>query len=481
MSIYKRLRRRIEDLGISHKFVLICALTSVITLGMLFSFTLYRDSQLYKQRKLSALESVSEIMASNLVAALRFQDLERADQYLGSLSHQSDIVQAILFNSAGKPFASFYRQEALPLLELGDLLGWRFEDETAIYAEAVMLNDQRIGTLVVAAETKSIQAAFAQTAAVSLTLLLVGTAISILLANRLKQIIVEPIQDLEKVAKGVRDAEDYRARAVKSYNDEVGSLVESFNAMLDRIGDRDSSLREINANLERLVDQRTQDLKTQNLALESAMQEAKSASIAKSEFLATTSHELRTPLNPIIGYVEKLQRENPNSPYAQEFELINRSARQLLRLIEDVLDFSRIESGTLRLQEDDIDLQRLCAEITTLLKPQADRKKLKLINSYSESEEISNKRLLVCIDEGRIRQVVQNLANNALKFTNEGSISIETEVQLIDTLSATVTLKVSDTGVGIAEEDLAKLYKPFSQIDSSWRREFGGMGLGLAI
>ncbi len=481
MTAFKRLKTIGCQWKISTKIVAICAAASFVTLTSLCTIAAYLDWQEFKEDRLSSLNSLSEIIASNSQAILRFDDSPRAGELLNSLRHETGIHQAVIFDTNRIPFSRYTRDPNRPPVEYSESPIPLWNRDSILFTRSIDLNGEKLGQLVIEADMHPFIASVYRSIASSAVLLAGGMLISVILAYRMQRLIAGPIKELDEVATHFQNAEDYEKRAIKRYNDEVGSLVDSFNSMLEKISDRDRSLREVNSNLESIVEQRTQDLQIQNFALQEAIKAAKAASVAKSEFLATTSHELRTPLNPIIGYVEKIQRDYPNSPYTRELTLIRQSAAQLLRLIEDILDFSRIESGTLLLKKESVNVPELCSEVLNMLRPQANEKGIALNFETSEDCLAQGKDCSISIDQGRLRQVILNLTNNAIKFTADGSVTLKAALKRKGARKAELTIEVTDTGIGIDESEREKLFKPFSQIDGSWTREYGGMGLGLAI
>lgn len=240
---------------------------------------------------------------------------------------------------------------------------------------------------------------------------------------------------------------------------------------------QEQQLRDMNIGLEARVEARTRELRA-------AMQRAESADRIKSAFLATVSHELRTPLNSIIGFTGILlqQLAGPlNEEQRRQLEMVRGSAQHLLALINDVLDISKIEAGQLEVQAETFDLAPLLERLMEVMRPQAERKGLALRLDASAAPAGLH------TDRRRIEQVLLNLLSNAVKFTERGQVTL-----LADTLvdyrrspeSApvpAVRVLVRDSGIGIAERDLAELFQPFRQVDSGLSRQHEGTGLGLSI
>lgn len=229
-------------------------------------------------------------------------------------------------------------------------------------------------------------------------------------------------------------------------------------------------LKGIAENLEHEVGQRTIELKEALLAAEKAAQ-------AKGEFLAMMSHEIRTPLNGILGAAELLNLSENLDPEQREYtQLICQSGETLLVLINDILDFSKIEAGHLELEPRAFLLQPELASLLALYRPLADEKGIALSGDFQ-----SDLPDAIITDNTRLRQVIGNLISNAIKFTHQGSVTLQITWDSALTEIPMLKVSVTDTGIGIAEENMERLFKPFSQADSSTTRKYGGTGLGLVI
>ena len=234
-------------------------------------------------------------------------------------------------------------------------------------------------------------------------------------------------------------------------------------------------IRNLNANLEKRVSQRTADLETTNQLLTKAKIQAEAANIAKSAFLANMSHEIRTPMNGILGMANILRREGVTSKQAQRLDTIDASAQHLLSVINDVLDISKIEAGKFTLEEAPVVVSSLLANVSSIL---SERVKTKGIHLLIETEHLPHN---LTGDPTRLQQALLNYATNAVKFTETGSVTLRTLKQEETADSVTVRFEVQDTGIGITPEALSRLFSTFEQADNSMNRRYGGTGLGLAI
>ncbi|MBA2559602.1 MAG: PAS domain S-box protein, partial [Propionibacteriales bacterium] len=218
------------------------------------------------------------------------------------------------------------------------------------------------------------------------------------------------------------------------------------------------------------------DLKAKDAALAAARNEALESSRLKSEFLATMSHEIRTPMNGVIGLTSLLLETSLDETQRQYAEGVQGAGEALLAVINDILDFSKLEAGKVELEVADFDPRRLVEEVASLLAQTAHDKDLELI-AYCRPEVPA----LLVGDGGRIRQVLLNLASNAVKFTATGEVAITVRATPDDDGDMLVRFEVADTGIGISAEARTRLFESFTQADASTTRRYGGTGLGLAI
>lgn len=309
----------------------------------------------------------------------------------------------------------------------------------------------------------------------NLALLMAALLTISVIALYLSRKITRPVQHMIRTVVDIREG-NLESRVDVESTGELRDLEEGINAMAETI-------KEAYNEMQSSVDQATSDLREtletieiQNIELDMARREAQQANQVKTEFLANMSHEIRTPLNGIIGFARLLSRSNLTNKQEDYVATIMSSSQVLLTIINDVLDFCKIEAGKLTLDNRSTNLRESIEEVLIILAPASSAKNLEVVSLF-----FADVPEQLVFDPLRLKQVLTNLISNAIKFTNEGSVVIRTMIEAQQGNKVTIRVSVTDTGIGLSKSQQKALFQAFSQADSSTAREFGGTGLGLVI
>ena len=387
-------------------------------------------------------DQIARVIAANIGAAILFGDQKAAQENLGSVAGITDIGRIRAFDRTGAPVAEFSGN----LKEAGTLEEVRFP---------VMVDGERVGELRMSVHYRSLREIIAETAWTALALFAVCLGMALGVARWLGSIGFRPLDRLLAAMRRISSSGDYGVRMQPEPDPDFNTISTSFNTMLGEIEARNHRLSETAAELLQARD------------------DAQKANVAKSQFLANMSRELRTPLNAIIGYTEVLQEELVAAQMVRSVEdvqWIHSSARQLLTLINGILDLSKIEAGRMDVEVHEFEVASVLREVSAMLDPIAAQKH----NTLHVQIDPSVGRATT--DSAKLRQCLLNLASNACKFTDHGHVFVMARAEGDD-----LVFTVSDTGIGMSAEEMNRLFQPFVQADASTTRRFGGTGLGLTI
>ncbi|HEB7810604.1 TPA: two-component sensor histidine kinase BarA [Salmonella enterica subsp. enterica serovar Hvittingfoss] len=479
--------------------MMILILAPTVLIGLLLSifFVVHRYNDLQRQLE-DAGASIIEPLAVSSEYGMNLQNRESIGQLISVLHRRhSDIVRAIsvyddhnrLFVTsnfhldpsqmqlpAGAPFPrrlSVDRHGDIMILRTPIISESYSPDESAI-ADAKNTKNM-LGYVALELDLKSVRLQQYKEIFISSVMMLFCIGIALIFGWRLMRDVTGPIRNMVNTVDRIRRGQlDSRVE---------GFMLGELDMLKNGINSMAMSLAAYHEEMQHNIDQATSDLREtleqmeiQNVELDLAKKRAQEAARIKSEFLANMSHELRTPLNGVIGFTRLTLKTELNPTQRDHLNTIERSANNLLAIINDVLDFSKLEAGKLILESIPFPLRNTLDEVVTLLAHSSHDKGLEL--TLNIKNDVPDNMIG---DPLRLQQVITNLVGNAIKFTESGNIDILVEKRALSNTKVQIEVQIRDTGIGIPERDQSRLFQAFRQADASISRRHGGTGLGLVI
>jgi len=471
--------------SISRKLTWLNLLVSGVALLLACTAFIGYDAVTFRTATVRNLSMSAQIIGSNCVSALLFNDPDSAKKTLSALKADPHVVFAAIYTPAGQSFASYSRGPnegipAVPSIPPGQTEIHWIANNQIVLAHSIVFDGNPSGIVLIRSDAEALRERLTLYLEISALVLFASLLAALAVSSVFKKAVTKPIVELAETAKVVSRDRIYSLRVPRAQGQgEVSTLIDAFNEMMAQIEEGEAALKKAHDGLEQRVEERTAELVAARKEVEAysesilrAKEDIERASKFKDQFLSTMSHELRTPLNAVLGFSELLLdvRYGPLNERQQRYvNHINVSGQHLLQLINDILDLSRIEAGRLQLTVEDVPVYVSFAEVAGTLQPLVDKKSQQLVQ-YASPE------LMVRADGVRFRQILMNLIGNAIKFTPEGG-KIELTARRLGDF---VRIDVRDSGPGIPPEEQQRIFEAFHRLKQS-DKAAEGTGLGVAI
>jgi signal transduction histidine kinase/DNA-binding response OmpR family regulator len=476
---------RVKDRTISQRLTWMNMLVCGVALLLACSAFIGYDIVTFRTARINNLSMQAQILASNTMSALAFDDPDSAAKTLSALKADPRILSATIYSASLEPFATYARSGDAPIptapaIPDGQLESHWIQNNEIQLARTIILDGKPTGLIYIRSDVQALNQRLKLYVGIASIVLLISLLAALAVSAVFRKSVDQPIIQLAGVAREVSRNRTYSLRvpSVQGHG-EISVLIDSFNQMMTQIESGKASLQKAHDELELRVEERTAELVAAQKKVEDysesilrAKEDIERASRFKDQFLSTMSHELRTPLNAVLGFSELLSDDRYGPLTERQARYVNHihtSGQHLLRLINDILDLSKIEAGRLQLNIEDVAVEFSFAEVCESLQPLVDKNEHQLIQQAPRG-------LAIRADGTRFRQILMNLLGNAIKFTPKGG-KIELLAKQVDDK---VRIEVRDSGPGIPPEEKQRIFEAFHRMAQT-EKTSEGTGLGLAI